>query len=497
MIYNHVDATLVLGSLCKNPTILIANKYKLDKSDFSPCKFHEIIYSIIFNLAQSGMKEISPIDIGNFCEPYKPQMEILEDNDFITAISTFKELSNENNIEYYIDSIKKYSILRDYQANNWDISKFYDESKEDNNLTSIKIEDIISHYDMVQVEIKNRYKTDDGTVEYKACEDFAETKEAIKESPLVGGSFQSTALNSIYNGQYGFILRCGKSGSGKSVANYGDLMKVSCTHYWDDDAQDFVENKSFVGASLLISTELDVRKEIDPLLVSWCANVDRRSFRRGEYETKEIEDRYDRAGEIVRNSPIYVIDMPEFTMRKLEERIEWYVTKHDVKTVVFDYIQLNGYVNRELSSELNIPAREDLILLAETDRLKNLERRFGITILSGTQLNGKEDDMPYPTEACLAGGKSQIRKVDGCMIMLPPKPKELEALKLVYKKRGFEEPNCNRVTHIVKGRANEYEAHLKIFEYLDLGTCRSYFLACLDKDNKPYKLTHTIIENNS
>jgi hypothetical protein len=62
-------------------------------------------------------------------------------------------------------------------------------------------------------------------------------------------------------------------------------------------------------------------------------------------------------------------------------------------------------------------------------------------------------------------------------------------------KRGFVTPyTCNRIEHIVKGRANEFESsHIKVAEYLDLGTGRVYPLCTMTKDNMPINIKPTEI----
>ena len=88
-------------------------------------------------------------------------------------------------------------------------------------------------------------------------------------------------------------------------------------------------------------------------------------------------------------------------------------------------MQNQGYVANELAEESGIPMREDMVLLTLTDRLKQLSRKYNIPILTGTQLNGRELEMSYPSEECLACGKSQVRKADCSMIITPLTEKQM------------------------------------------------------------------------
>jgi hypothetical protein len=83
------------------------------------------------------------------------------------------------------------------------------------------------------------------------------------------------------------------------------------------------------------------------------------------------------------------------------------------------------------------------------------------------------------------------------MITLPLTNKEKKVRDELDKRKGFNNYKANRITHIVKGRNNEYEEHIKVWHYLDMGTCRNYDICCSDKDNKPINVEKTIIENNS
>ena len=103
--------------------------------------------------------------------------------------------------------------------------------------------------------------------------------------------------------------------------------------------------------------------------------------------------------------------------------------------------------------------------------------------------------MPFPTEACLAGGKSQIRKTDGTMVMMPPRQKELDIFEeLIVNGKLDTQNRPNNIIHIIKGRSSEFPKYIKVFQYVDLGTGRSEDLLVLDKDNNPIKINKTYIE---
>ena len=505
-LYDMSSANMILGYIFNDTSYLSSSKYKLNKEDFynentkNGYQFHRILFSTALNLSINGAKTIDEVAVTEYVEKYRVQYNILCDNDYQDFIENVKYIAKNDDFLIYYERFKKCILLAEYKEKGFDINHFFnldgDEVEERGKLENYTIEDIVNYYEGLQAEIKKDFLVNKNVREYKAGSKFKETQAKLKETPLLGSSFQSPYLNAIFNGKYGFLFRSGKSGSGKSMLSYADIMKTCATHYWDEEKQDFVENESFCGGGLIISTELELETELEPMLVAWISNIDRKYSRKQNFPSKEIEERWNKAGEILNNSPIYLIDLPDFTIKQLEEMIRYYVLKKGVTDVCFDYVQCSPYVNREAAKELGIPAREDLSLLFQTDRLKTLQRELGISLISGSQLNGREDEMPRPTEACLAGGKSQIRKLDGCMIMLPPKKQELEAISKIKSRRGFNNRKCNRVTHIIKGRSNEYEDYIKIAEEVDLGTGRTYHICVLDKDNNPYKVNPLYINSN-
>ena len=503
MIYSNSLADKLLGCYIKNPELCISEKYEIDKDDFKVL-FHKIIFVVCYNLAVEGYKAITTMDFEQWLEPYTSQFEIYKDNNGSEYIDTIIELVNEENFEAYYKEFRKYSCLNEYKEKGFDVSKFFDETKDDlsqfENLNKYSIEDIINYFEGLQIEVKRKYNRK-VKEEYIAGTDFAESKERFKESPLVGNSFQSEYLNGIFRGMYGFILRVAKSGAGKSILSMGDLCKTTIKEYYDLEKGEFVVNKSRKGAGLFINTELDLRDELDPMIIAWISGVPRNHIIDGKYEDGE-EERVDRAGEILLDSGLYVVDDPLFTTKSLTETIRDYAFNKGVKTVCFDYIQDNGFVSKELASETKVPQRPDMVLLALTDRLKQVQRECDIALISAVQTNGNEDNMENPNESCLAGGKSQVRKTDGTMIMLYPTKKEIDQLGTLIQKWNYKyNPNSfgntimpNNVIHIIKGRGSKYPKNIKVFQYIDLGTARTYDMFCTDKANNPIDVDKLVIE---
>lgn len=495
-IYNPKSVNMLLGCLLIDSSLVKAKKYPLDKNDFC-VKFQKIIFSSINNLYTNNNKKIGFIELDNYLLKYESAHEKFKDCGGIgnpeSYLESIKELADIDNYEYYYDDVRKLSIIRDYRDNGSDISKYWDYEKSDNenysNLETINLQDILDYFDGLQSKIKHKYSVNKVEEEYVAGTDFMETKEMCKKAPLLGNSFQSEYTNAIFRGMFGFILRVAKSGGGKSVLSLGDLCQTCITEYWDLDKKKFIKNKSRVGNGLFINTELELREQLDVATISWISAVERSKIIDGEY-TKEEEERIDYASKVLLDSKMYFVDDPEFTCTSLEETITDYVLNRGVETVCFDYISDNGFVGKEISKETKVPQRQDMILLELTARLKQVQRKTSCCLISSVQTNGTEDNMDYPTNSCMAGGKSQERKTDGVFVMIPPTKKELESVSGILAKMnkgtfGENEIYPNNVCHIIKGRNTKYGKHIKIFQHVDLGTLRTIDLFCTDKENKP------------
>lgn len=483
---------MLLGCFANRPNLMLSNKYKIGENDFrckgcDDAKFHHILYRTMYNLVASGAEEIDSVVVDTFLRNYPEQYNVCKQYDFMSFIPEIKRVASDKNVAYHYEIVRKFAMLREYKATGFDIHEIYDETKDEasqrNKLNSISLRDIDEYFESKRLAIKRNFISTDNVEHYKAGDDFEFTKEQFKTTPRLGLSFQSPYLNDVYRGIMGLTLRSGASGSGKTTLSIGDACMSGVRYYYDLEKRKYITNKSYIGNVLFINTEMDLREELDIMFISWISGVSRNKIMDGIYHGDE-EERVDKARQILELSGIYVVDNPEFTAKTLEEIIEDYIINKNVKLVVFDYVQNQGYVANELAEESGIPMREDMVLLTLTDRLKQLSRKYNIPILTGTQLNGRELEMPYPTEACLAGGKSQVRKADCSMIITPLTEKQMNEIE-PYIATYSNLPKPNLIVHNIKGRASRFPKYIRVYQYVDLGTGRSQDLYVTTKDLQP------------
>ena len=102
-------------------------------------------------------------------------------------------------------------------------------------------------------------------------------------------------------------------------------------------------------------------------------------------------------------------------------------------------------------------------------RLKDLCNKYGVFIMSATQLNGDYVESETPDQNLLRGAKSIADKIDLGAILLPVKDKDIESLGRILTTNTFDRPNLK--LSIYKNRRGRYKG-IYLWCQADLGTCR-------------------------
>ena len=141
--------------------------------------------------------------------------------------------------------------------------------------------------------------------------------------------------------------------------------------------------------TLFIATEQD-KSEVQTMMLAFLSNVNEEHILNGQYQDDERE-RVLEAAHILRESPIWIEELPDFSLQDVENKIKKNIRDHDVKYVLFDYIQTSLKILEEITRRAGgVRLREDNILFMLSARLKDLANKYGIFIMSATQLNGKK-----------------------------------------------------------------------------------------------------------
>jgi len=488
-------ASMLLGCICKNPSLLTNPSYPLTKEDFTPLQFHRIIFVALLNISKTGAQDISEIEIDNYISHYEAQKEILDDNNFMEFIPTIKQLASLDNFELYYTTTRKYSLLRELKENGIDITTYYDETEDEQEaqrkLDKWTVQTILSDVEGKSNKLRNKYDVNYVRNEIKGGQDTQALIEQFKVQPAFGAMLQSPYLSTIWNGwcQGHLLLRGGASGTGKSSCFIGDLCTVGATEMWSDDIEDFIANNNYQSPTLYIHTEMDSRYEIEPKFLACISGVNVSHITKGKLTSTE-EQRVLKAGEILKQSNLTICYMPDFTCRTIERKIKELVTNEGIKYVVFDYLESQSALNAEFKATTALASREDMVLKNAASELKQYAEEYSVGIMSAMQLSQGWKETSFIDESFLAGSKAVKNKLDGGSIIVPTSylKKDMKTLENQFRRAGYGEarmPLPNICETIFKSRFGEYgDKRLKLWSYVNRGTCRRFDYGVWDDANE-------------
>lgn len=154
--------------------------------------------------------------------------------------------------------------------------------------------------------------------------------------------------------------------------------------------------------TLYITTEQD-KKEVQTMMLAFLSNVNEEHILNNSYELDEKE-RVLKAAQILKDSPLYLQTMPDFSLQDIEDKIKKNIRDHDVSYIFLDYIHTSLKILEEISKRSGgVKLREDNILFMMSIRLKDLCNKYGVFIMSATQLNSDYQEAETPDQNLLRG----------------------------------------------------------------------------------------------
>ena len=221
--------------------------------------------------------------------------------------------------------------------------------------------------------------------------------------------------------------------------------------------------------TLFIATEQD-KSEVQTMMLAFLSAVNEEHILSGQYEDGERE-RIVKAIEVFKRAPIWIEELPDFSLQDVENKIKKHIREHDVHYVVFDYIHTSMKILEEVTRRSGgVKLREDNILFMLSTRLKDLCNTYGVFILSGTQLNSDYQASETPDQNLLRGAKSIADKIDIGLILLRASDEDLVKLEpILAANKNLKTPNIK--LSVYKNRRGSYKG-CYLWCYADLGTCR-------------------------
>ena len=467
----------VIGCVFKSPQLLdYTDKYVVTDEDF-PDEFHKIVFGSIFKLHELGAERITLNSIADFLSS-RPKSEAL----FIKQkgeewINKASENAEPAQFDYYYNRLKKMTLLRAMDNHGIDVTGIYDPD----NITDLKKrqqqEDFLDNTTLEGIatiiqdkldEIKASYVDGSWGEAYQAADGIIDLLDDLEQSPEVGVPLYGPLINTVTRGARlkKFYLRSAPTGVGKSRTMIADACNIGCNRIYDD-AFGWIKNGTSEPV-LYITTEQELG-EIQTMMLAFLSDVNEEHILNGKYEGDE-RDRVREAANILKDSPIYVEVVPDFSLQDIENKIKKNIRDHDVKYVCFDYIHTSLKILEEITRRSGgVKLREDTILFMLSIRLKDLCNKYGIFIMSSTQLNGDYQTSETPDQNLLRGAKAIADKIDVGMIMLPVKDDDIENLDRILVNTGFKKPNLK--ISVYKNRRGRYKG-IFLWCDADLGTCR-------------------------
>lgn len=476
----YIDTTAimqVIGNVFNNPQLLdFTDKYTINDEDF-PDQFHKIAFGAIYKLHELGVQKITLSAIADFLAARPKSEAIFKQQKGEEWLLKVAENCTPNAFDYYYDRLKKFTLLRAYTAYGVDVSDIYDpddildtkkrQQQEDkfDNTSLIQIADLV---DKKIEDIRLRYVDEVIDEAAQAGEGIVELIQGFKDNPEAGVPLYGPLINTVTRGARlkKFYLRSAATGVGKSRSMIADACYIGCTKMYDEIFGWIKTGPA--QPTLYIATEQDLT-EIQTMMLAFISDVNEEHIIDGKYEGDE-EERVMEAAKILKNSPLYIEHLPDFSLQDVENKIKRNIRDHDVKYVFHDYIHTSMKILEEITRRSGgIRLREDNVLFMLSNRLKDICNQYGIFIMSATQLNADYQTSETPDQNLLRGAKSIADKIDFGAIMLLAKDDDFKGLEKILATGTFEKPTIK--ISIYKNRRGRYKG-IYLWCKADLGVCR-------------------------
>ena len=489
MASKYVDTTAimqVIGCVFNTPQLLdFTDKYTITDNDF-PDEFHKTVFGAIYKIHGLGAQHVGLENIADFFSSRPKSAAIYKTNNGEKWLLQVSDNANQLSFDYYYGRLKKMSLLRAYDNYGIDVSDIYDPDNildvkkkqlQEDILDNSTLEEIAQKVDMKIDKIRLEYVDDAFGQASQAGEGIMALIDKFKESPEVGVPMYGPLINTVTRGARlkKFYLRSAATGVGKTRSMIADCCYIGCNRIYDESFG-WIKNGT-AEPCLYITTEQEL-EEIQTMMLAFLSNVQEDHILNGEYDGDE-EDRVREAARILAESPIYIEELPDFSLQDVENTIKKNLRDHDVKYVFHDYIHTSLKILEEIQKRSGVSLREDNILFILSNKLKDICNTYGVFIESATQLNGDWKDAKTPDQNLLRGAKAIADKVDYGSILMNVTSEDIEALESILSSNIFERPVIK--LSIYKNRRGRYKG-VYLWCKADLGCCRIQPMFCTTYD---------------
>ena len=490
MASKYVDVTAimqVIGCVYNNPQILeFEDKYTITDEDF-PDEFHRTVFGAIYKIYELGAKIITLENLADFLSSRPKSAAIYKKNDGDKWLLKVADVASQLSFDFYYNRLKKMTLLRAYDNYGVDVSDIYDPDNildikkkqlQEDLLDNSSLEEIADRVDRKISDIRLKYVDDTTGEAIQAGKGVLQLIQKFKDHPEVGVPLYGRLVNTVTRGARlkKFYLRSAATGIGKTRSMIADACNIACNKIYDESFGWI--NNGTSEPTLFITTEQEL-EEIQTMMLAFLSNVNEEHIINGEYDGDE-EERVIKAGEILESSPLYVEELPDFSLKDVENVIKKNIRDHDVKYIFHDYIHTSLKILEEITKRSGgVKLREDNILFMLSNKLKDICNQYGVFIMSATQLNGDYQEAKTPDQNLLRGAKSIADKIDYGSILLSVKEEDIDALDSILSSNIFEKPTIKM--SVYKNRRGRYKGII-MWCKADLGTCRIQPMFCTTYD---------------
>ena len=486
--YVDIQAIIqVIGCVYNTPQILdFTDKYVITDEDF-PDEFHRIIFGAIYKIYELGAKKITLENISDFLSNRPKSAAIYKQQKGEEWILKAAETCMSSTFDFYYNRLKKFTLLRAYDNCGIDISDLYDPNNildvkkkqiQEDWLDNVNLEEIADQVDKKIDNIRLQYVDDSDGEASQAADGIFELIDKFKQHPEVGVPLYGPLINTVTRGARlkKFYLRSAATGVGKTRSMIADACYIACNKIYDES---FGWISCGVNRPVLFITTEQELEEVQTMMLAFISNVNEEHILNGQYDGNE-EERVLEAAKILSNAPLYVEELPDFSLKDVENTIKRNIRDHDVYYIFHDYIHTSLKILEEITRRSGgIKLREDNILFMLSTRLKDICNQYGVFIMSATQLNGDFAESKTPDQTLLRGAKAIADKIDVGAILLNVKEEDIQALETILATNVFDKPTIK--LSVYKNRRGRYKG-VYLWCKADLGCCRIQPMFCTSYD---------------
>jgi replicative DNA helicase len=461
-------------------------KYSINDEDFAE-PFHRIVFGAIYKIYELGAEKITLKNISDFLEARPKSQGVFQSQKGEEWLIKVSENAIPASFDYYYSRLKKMTLLRAYDAIGLDVSDIYDPDNildakkrqaQEEYLDNVSLMTIAQKIDDKIDEIKMKFIDEVEGEAQQAGEGIDALFERLAQYPDVGIPLYGPLVNTVTRGARlrKMYLRSAPSGFGKTRSMVADVCNIGCNYIYDE-LFGWIKNGTSEPV-LYITTEQEL-EEIQTMMVAFLSAVDEEHILNNKYIGDEKE-RVAKAIELLKTSPIYIVELPDFSLADVENVIKQNIRQNGVKYVFMDYIMSSLKILGEIAGRAGgVKLREDNILFMMSRRLKDIANEYGVFVLSGTQLSNDWRESDTPDQNLLRGAKAIADSIDYGCHLLPPNQKDLEALETILSANTFDKPNMK--ISIYKNRRGRYKS-VYLWAKAEMGTCRIKPMFCTSWD---------------